>query len=198
MALLARGSYPWIAAPLAIALAATWLAWLLAEVIAFLMLFFFLIFFRDPERKPEGEGLLSPADGIVLDTPGDEKIIIFMNLHNVHVNRSPLDGEVKEVIRLKGGFRSAFKKEAEQNEKNIVKLETAEGEVEVTQIAGVLARRIDCYVKAGDMLKRGQRIGMIRFGSRVDVTLPKNYLITVKAGAKVKAGQTVLAVRTEN
>ncbi len=197
MALLARGSYPLVLASLAIALIAIWLDWFLIEILAFLLYFFFIIFFRDPERTPDGEGLLSPADGLVLGVLEDKKFVIFMNMHNVHVNRSPLDGAVKDVVYIKGGFLPAFKKESKQNERNILKLKTADGEVEVTQIAGIIARRIDCYVKAGDSIKRGQRIGMIRFGSRVDVTIPENYTIKVKAGAKVKAGQTVLAIKKE-
>lgn len=195
MALLARGTYPWVLASLVAAIIATWFSWFLIEILAFVLYFFFLFFFRDPERKPEGEGLLSPADGVVLDVPDSKKIVIFMNLHNVHVNRSPLDGEVKEVVHIKGGFVPAFKKESGQNERNILKLKTADGEIVVTQIAGLIARRIDCYVKSGDRVKRGQRIGMIRFGSRVDVTIPESFTVKVKPGSKVKAGQTVLAVK---
>ncbi|MEM2990302.1 MAG: phosphatidylserine decarboxylase [Halobacteria archaeon] len=192
MALLARGSTPWVLASIAIALIATWFSLFLVEIIAFLAFFSLLIFFRDPERYPEGEGLLSPADGVILDVASD-RIIIFLNLHNVHVNRSPLAGIVKDINYIKGRFLPAFKKESENNERNIIKLETSEGEIEVVQIAGVLARRIHCYVKTGDKLQRGERIGMISFGSRVDVTIPKNYSIIVKPGVKVKAGQTVLA-----
>lgn len=192
--MLARGSFPWVLASIAIALIATWFSLFLVEVIAFLFFFFFLIFFRDPERHPEGEGLLSPADGVILDV-ADERVTIFMNLHNVHVNRAPLDGAVKAVHYIKGSFLPAFKKGAESNERNIIKLETSDGEIEVVQIAGILARRIHCYVKAGDKLQRGQRIGMISFGSRVDVSIPRNYSITVKSGVKVKAGQTVIAIK---
>ncbi len=196
MALLARGSFPYVFASIAIALIAIWLSLFLVEIIAFIAFFFLLIFFRDPDRYPEGEGLLSPADGLILDVVND-RIIIFMNLHNVHVNRSPLDGMVRTVHYIKGSFLPAFKKRSEGNERNIIKLDTSDGEVEVVQIAGILARRIHCYVKAGDKLQRGQRIGMISFGSRVDVTIPRNYSIIVKPGVKVKAGQTVLAVKKE-
>lgn len=192
MALIARNGYPWVLASIAIALLATWYSLFLVEIIAFLFFFSLLIFYRDPERYPMGDGLLAPADGVILDVASD-RITIFMNLHDVHVNRSPLAGLVKEVNYIKGRFLPAFKRESVNNERNIIKLETSDGEIEVVQIAGIFARRIHCYVKAGDKLQRGQRIGMISFGSRVDVTIPRSYRIIVKPGAKVKAGETVLA-----
>ena len=116
-----------------------------------------------------------------------------MNLHDVHVNRAPLSGTVKSVKHVKGKFKPAFSKESDSNEKNIVVISTEYGDLEVTQIAGSFARRIICYVSEGQKVSRAQRIGMIRFGSRVDVTIPENFLITVNNKQKVRAGETTIA-----
>ncbi len=153
------------------------------------------LFFRDPERFAESESetdVLSPADGRVLRVQ-DNTLSIFMNIHNVHVNRSPVDGEVTDIHYHKGGNLPAFHKDSERNEKNRIVLSTNRGDVIVTQISGALVRRIVCYVTQNEAVKRGQRIGMIRFGSRVDVTLPQDYSYIVARGQKVKAGKTIIA-----
>ncbi len=153
------------------------------------------LFFRDPERLAESQDdtdVLSPADGRVLNIQ-DNKLSIFMNIHNVHVNRSPLDGEVTDIRYHKGGYLPAFHKDSERNERNSIVLNTERGDVIVTQISGALVRRIVCYIRQNEAVKKGQRIGMIRFGSRVDVTLPPAYSFVVTRGQKVKAGQTVIA-----
>jgi phosphatidylserine decarboxylase len=159
---------------------------------AALIILFLLIFFRDPERTPDGDGMLSPADGKVRSIDG-RAVSIFMNLHNVHVNRAPLAGNVKSIKYEKGAFSPAFLGEAGKNENNKITLATEHGGVTVTQIAGFFARRIVCYVSEGENVTRGQRIGMIRFGSRVDVTVPENFKILISTGDKVKAGKTVIA-----
>lgn len=153
----------------------------------------FVVFFRDPERTPRGDGMVSPADGVVMQA--NKKIVIFMNLYDVHVNRAPLSGLVKETEYRKGGHVPAFHKDSSRNEQNKITIETDHGDVVVTQIAGILARRIVCYVNEGDVVERGQRIGMIRFGSRVDVTIPDEFEVGVKPGDRVKAGESMIARR---
>lgn len=166
---------------------------------------FTAFFFRDPERKvPEGKGLfVSPADGkIILIKDIYEKaylksdskeISIFMSPLDVHVNRAPCDGAVSVVKYSPGKFKAAYKDDASIINENIVMvIDGKEGGVLVRQVAGFLARRAVCRVKVGDMLRRGERYGIIKFGSRLDVYLPKDTKIMVKLGDKVKAGETVI------
>jgi phosphatidylserine decarboxylase len=120
-----------------------------------------------------------------------------MNIHDVHVNRAPLSGIVTHIDYKPGGYIPAFNKDSDVNERNKVVIKTASGTLELTQIAGVLTRRIVSYISEGAQLKRGERIGMIRFGSRVDVMVPEGYVFTVKRNDAVKAGQTVIAVKKE-
>jgi phosphatidylserine decarboxylase len=168
---------------------------------------FMAFFFRDPERKiPEGEGLfVSPADGKVIlikdiyekdylksDT---KEISIFMSPLNVHVNRVPCDGNVSIIKYSPGRFKAAYKDEASIKNENIVMvLDGKEGRVLVRQVAGFLARRAVCKAKIGDVLRRGERYGIIKFGSRLDVYLPKDVKVAVNLGEKVKAGETVIAI----
>ncbi len=176
----------------------------LAAVLLLLTLFV-LSFFRNPERTPPGAGnsVVAPADGRVIvaervaDTPlGCEalKISIFMSVFNVHVNRAPLDGTVIDISYHSGSFFDARDRRAScENERNAVVLETASGvRIAFVQIAGLIARRIICYPKAGDVLQRGARYGLIRFGSRVDVYLPVDVEPLVKPGDTTIAGETVL------
>ncbi len=165
---------------------------------------FFLWFFRDPERSiPQGEGLVvSPADGkitsvetIVTPSGARTRISIFLNVFNVHVNRAPVAGVVREVRYQKGAFVNAMDAaSADRNEQNICVMEAADGyEVVFKQIAGLLARRIVFRQKVGDQLQRGQRVGLIKFGSRTDIILPADADVRVALGAIVKGGSTVLA-----
>jgi len=159
-------------------------------------LLFLFLFFRDPERSPEStncDDMLSPADGRILRIEHN-KLSIFMNVHNVHVNRAPLEGEIKDIEYKKGSKFPAFSKNSDRNERNDITITTDAGDVTVTQIAGTLVRRIVCYIKKSENIQRGQRIGMIRFGSRVDVSLPHGYAFIVTKGQKVKAGKTVIAM----
>ncbi|MEA2054903.1 MAG: phosphatidylserine decarboxylase [Candidatus Thermoplasmatota archaeon] len=150
---------------------------------------FFIFFFRDPYRKIE-DGIVSPADGIVMEN--GEKVSIFMNLWNVHVNRMPISGKILEVDHTAGRHSPAFREKGE-NERLSIKIETEIGIVEVIQIAGMIARRIVPYVKKGDVAEKGEKIGIVRFGSKVEVYMPgnANINITVKKGDKIKAGQTI-------
>jgi len=175
---------------------------LFISVILFLMTLLFLVFFRDPERNI-GNGIVAPADGKIReiskikdDNIGDcTKISTFMNLHNVHVNRMPFDGIIKDVVHIDGAHLPAFKKESERNERVIITANTDIGMIKIIQIAGTLARRIVPYVKSGDKLKKGDKIGLIRLGSRVDIYLSTKKIkhITIKINDRVKAGVDKIA-----
>ncbi len=175
-------------------------AWALVPL---LLAMFFLWFFRDPERAiPDAAGaVVSPGDGKVTDvsfvTVGSEKfarISIFLSVFDVHVNRSPIAGVVSEVRYQRGKFLNAMNRaSAEQNEQNIVSVE-GDGQVVVfKQISGLLARRIVFHPKVGDRLERGQRVGLIKFGSRVDVLLNAEAALQVKVGDRVRGGASILA-----
>ncbi len=167
-------------------------------IIGTFLFFFFLIFFRDPDRTPSGDeaDAVSPADGKVISI-NHRTMSIFMNIHNVHVNRAPLSGIVTQIDYKPGGYIPAFNKDSDVNERNYVVIDTSQGILELTQIAGVLTRRIVSYISEGTHIKRGERIGMIRFGSRVDVTVPEGYYFTVKLNEKVKAGLTIIAKKND-
>jgi phosphatidylserine decarboxylase len=156
---------------------------------------FLLFFMRDPERKI-GDGIVSPADGkvTIVDRQGKfKRVAVFMNPLNVHVNRVPISGEVVETDHHPGGFKPAYNKESESNERYTTVLKTGIGNVEVVQIAGIAVRRIIPYLEKGDKVKKGDRLGHIMFGSRVDTYLPKKANIVVEEGQKVKAGITTIA-----
>ena len=166
---------------------------------------FALQFFRDPVRVPpsDADAVISPADGRIVavekvrDPHLDRdalKISVFMNVFNVHSNRSPVDGEIKGRWYTPGSFVNAdFDKASTENERNALWIQTTRGDVLCVQIAGLIARRILCYVVTGDRLTRGQRYGFIRFGSRVDVYLPIDARAEVSIGQKVSGGRTILA-----
>jgi phosphatidylserine decarboxylase len=166
-----------------------------------LLALFLLWFFRDPERGiPDTAGaVVSPADGKVTDviaTGGEKRarISIFLSVFDVHVNRSPIAGVVREVRYQRGQFLNAMNPvSAEHNEQNIVTLEGSGQVVIFSQIAGLLARRIVFYPKVGDLLQRGQRVGLIKFGSRVDVLFGADARLQVKVGDRVRGGSTVIA-----
>jgi len=175
---------------------------LFISVLLLLLSFILLVFFRDPQRKT-GKDIVAVADGVIREIKGEEdsnvgkctKISTFMNIHNVHVNRMPLDGEIKDIIHYDGAHLPAFKKESEKNERVILLIKTNIGIVKIIQIAGTLARRIVPYVKSGDIVKKGEKIGLIRFGSRVDIYLPTKKIksITVKVKDRIKAGEDTIA-----
>lgn len=196
----------------ALVLLAGWLyGWgeiiLLVGIAFFLLSLFILYFFRDPERKaPEGENLiLSSADGKIIAIKPLDKVgfldgagtlvSVFMSVFNVHVNRAPVSGRVSYCDYNPGRFLPAFKEKASsENEQTELGLENDHGRIIIKQIAGVIARRIVCRVKPGDSLRAGERFGMIRFGSRVDLLLPDNVEIKAKLNQNVKAGETIIGV----
>lgn len=204
---IAKEGYPYIIIFAATTIVALLLGGKWMVIVPFVITVFMFYFFRDPERQiPEGEGLfVSPADGkIILIKDVFEKehlkadvkeISIFMSPFNVHVNRAPCDGKIKNIQHNKGKFMAAYKDEASFKNENIeMTLKTKYGDILVRQVAGYVARRAVCRANAGDSLKRGERYGIIKFSSRLDVYLPKNTEIKVKLGDRVKAGETVIGV----
>src|SRR5579863_6457943 len=198
-----RDGYFYAVPLIAVAALLGWLTSPAWAVIPCLLAFFFLWFFRDPERTiPQDPGaVVSPGDGKVTDvstvTLGDERqtrLSIFLSVFDVHVNRSPIPGVIRDVRYQHGQFLNAMNTvSAEKNEQNIVTVEGDGHKVVFKQIAGLLARRIVFYPKVGDRLERGQRVGLIKFGSRVDVLLDPSARVNVKIGDRVKGGATVLA-----
>ena len=203
-----RDGYIYGLSLLAVAAAIVWLTgvWTLG-LVAVLLAAFFLWFFRDPDRAiPTGPGLIvSPGDGLVAETvristpAGDrQRISIFLSVFDVHVNRSPIAGVLSEVRYQKGQYLNAMNPaSATSNEQNIVTVRGDGVEVTFKQIAGLLARRIVFNYKLGDRVERGQRVGLIKFGSRVDVVVPAEAELQVKPGQRVRGGASVLAVLRE-
>ena len=208
--LIAREGWPFIAATGLAAVAVWWLAGAWWTPVFWVMLIFMIQFFRDPRRTaPLGQNLvISPADGrIVAVGPAKDpylqrdaqKMSVFMNVFNVHSNRSPVDGSVLECWYSPGRFvNAALAKASENNERNALWIRSDLGvDITCVQIAGLIARRILCYARSGDHLRRGQRFGFIRFGSRVDVFLPLGARPCVSVGDRVYGGQSVLAELTD-
>ncbi|SFU41144.1 phosphatidylserine decarboxylase [Nitrosomonas eutropha] len=204
--IIAREGWPFIAGAFAIALLVQFFAGWLWALPLWLIALFILQFFRDPPRViPALAGaVLAPADGriVAVDKVQDPylsrealKISVFMNVFNVHSNRSPVDGEIRDQWYFPGKFLNAsLPKASLENERNALWIRTKEGrDVTCVQIAGLIAKRIVCHVHPGGHLARGQRFGFIRFGSRVDVYLPLGTKVNVGIGDKVQATQTVLA-----
>lgn len=204
--IIAREGWPFLAGAFVLALLATYFSGPVTTTLGWIVFAFVLQFFRDPARRvPCGDNLvLVPADGrvIVVEKAEDPwlkrealKISVFMNVFNVHSNRSPLDGKVEKIQYFPGKFVNAdLDKASTENERNAVVLKTNDGQtVTFVQVAGLIARRILCYIKVGDVLTRGQRYGFIRFGSRVDVYLPLTATVKVAIGDKVSATTTILA-----
>jgi phosphatidylserine decarboxylase len=170
-----------------------------AALLLFAVAAFICYFFRNPERNiPQGENLIvSPADGKVVrieqSPDGEQTISIFMNIFNVHVNRSPVSGELKELEYKRGKFKVAYDEEASRvNEQNIITIAGRDMKVVVRQVAGLIARRVICWKKPGNSLQRGELIGLIRFGSRVDVSVPGRVKVLVKVGDQVRGGSSIL------
>jgi phosphatidylserine decarboxylase len=176
--------------------------WISLTMIPFLLAVFFLVFFRDPEREiPAGPGLIvSPGDGKVEEAEWIEttagarfRVSIFLSVFDVHVNRVPISGKVTLMEYREGQFLNAMSPEsAILNEQTLIVIEDGENSVSFKQIAGLLARRIICELKTGDIVQRGQRMGMIKFGSRVDVLMPAETNPRVKVGDRVKGGSSIL------
>jgi phosphatidylserine decarboxylase len=203
---IAKEGYPFILFAAAFAVVAWMFGWTSVAVILGILALGFLGFFRDPERcPPEGEGLIvAPADGKVVSITkakqgplmknADSRVSIFLSPLDVHINRSPIAGEVIDIKHTPGKFVAAYKDEAsERNEQNSLKLiDDRRREVEVVQVAGVLARRIICRARKNELLSRGARFGLIMFGSRTDLYLPANSRVEVAEGQRVKGGETII------
>jgi len=198
-----RDGYYYAAGCLVAALALAWLTNAAWAILPVALAAFFLWFFRDPERAiPQDPGaVVSPADGKVTDvgpvTVGNRswmRVSVFLNVFDVHVNRSPISGVIREVRYQRGKYLNAMDAvSAEQNEQNIVTVEGEGQQIVFKQIAGLLARRIVFNPKIGDHLQRGQRVGLIKFGSRTDLLLEPSARVQVKVGDRVKGGASVVA-----
>lgn len=204
--IIAKEGWPFLGIAVVISLLLTYFGEWLWATPAWLISLFILQFFRDPPRQLPNNpnAIVAPADGVVIsvETTQDPylkreavKISVFMNVFNVHSNRSPVDGIIKEAWYHPGQFfNAALDKASSDNERNALWIQTPDGkEVTCVQVAGLVARRILCYVKPGDSLTRGQRYGFIRFGSRVDLYLPPSVQIKASIGDKVYATESVLA-----
>jgi len=189
---------PLVAGALAVAMAWSWLG--AALVLLGLFVFYF---FRDPDRAEPADpaAVVSPADGRVLEiveegldgNPG-RRLSVFLSIWDVHVNRAPLAGRIGKIEYRPGRFHAAMRARASaENEQNVIHLDTEHGRIVFKQIAGWIARRVVCWKAEGDSVTRGERVGMIRFGSRVDLWLPSDAEIAVERGEHVRAGSSVLA-----
>ena len=187
------------------------LDWIIAGFILLGITLFVLFFFRDPERSsPEGSGIVvSPSDGKVIVIKDIyeadylkqdvKQISIFLSVFNVHVNRAPIGGRIETVKYNPGKFHiAALDKASLENEQTAMVIAEGKTKILVKQIAGILARRIICYVKPGDEIKRGERYGLICFGSRVDIFVPKDSEIKVKLGDRVKGAKDIIAVLAQS
>ncbi len=198
---LARGASPWLlptvaAAAISLTRARRSGRWAAVAVPTTALAAGMLWFFRDPEREIAQGRVISPADGVVQSImpwkDGRTRVAIFMSPLNVHVNRAPMAGTVTSVEHIPGGFVPAFNKESENNERVVWHFDTEIGDVEMVQIAGAVARRIVPYLAQGAKVEQGERIGLIRLGSRVDVYLPHGIEPAVEVGQVTKAGVTRL------
>jgi phosphatidylserine decarboxylase len=192
---LARGAWPLLLAPLVLALAGGAFLHPLVAAPFVLAAAFVFWFFRDPERRtPDLPGALwSPADGRIIRA-GPRGVSVFMNVFDVHVCRSPMAGRVERVDHTRGRFLAAFKDAAAvENERVTIVIADGERTVSLALIAGLVARRIVCTLVRGQELRPGERIGLIRFGSRVDIALPEGGAVDVRVGDRVVAGETLVA-----
>jgi phosphatidylserine decarboxylase len=200
---IAKGCFGWVISPILLTLLFLLLGIYINRLFfiifsfTFIVTIFFLIFFRDPDREI-GEDIIAPADGKIRDIKVNEKhcfVSIFMDVNNVHVNRMPLDGSIIEMNHFPGKHFRAWKKESDLNERVVIDIESKIGKIRVIQIAGLIARRIYPYIKKGDILKKGDKIGIIRLSSRVDIYLPakKTDVSFLNIDDKVYAGTSTIA-----
>ncbi len=187
---------------LILAILAGYFAWTVAAIVLGILALYVAWFFRNPQRAipSEAGAIVSPADGKVVAVrqleDGSQAMSIFLNIFNVHVNRSPIEGVVQTAEYTPGKFLPADRPEASTvNERNKLIIVDGTFRLEVTQVAGLIARRIVCWSKPGDQLERGQRFGLIRFGSRVDLRFPKDCEIVVEVGQKLAGGSDIIARR---
>jgi phosphatidylserine decarboxylase len=198
-----KDGYKFAAAPLLLGIVALGFHWEWLGAVLLLLGTFVLFFFRDPERTPpsDPDAIVSAADGHVLEVVEESRgpnpgyrISVFLSIFDVHVNRAPVTGRIEAIEYRKGRFHAAMRARAsEENEQNAFHVSTEHGEVVFKQIAGWIARRIVCWKAVGDSVTRGERVGMIRFGSRMDVWLPEHVDILVSPGQHVSGGTSILA-----
>jgi phosphatidylserine decarboxylase len=198
-----KDGYKFAAAPLLLGAIALMVHWIWLGGVLVLLGLFVLYFFRDPERTPpaDPETIVSPADGRVMEVVEESlggnpglRISVFLSIFDVHVNRSPVAGRITAIEYRTGKFHAAMRGRASaENEQNVFHVSSEHGEVVFKQIAGWVARRIVCWKSVGDTVIRGERVGMIRFGSRMDIWLPDRVEILVRPGQHVAAGASVLA-----
>jgi len=174
------------------------LHWTAAGVFLLVLVAFVAFFFRNPDRAipTDPKAIVSPADGRVvrIERIGNAtKMSIFLSIFNVHVNRSPIAGRIDAVEYTRGKFKAAFDHSAStENERNVIMVSQGDLRIVFTQIAGLVARRIVCWKKAGDSVEKGELIGLIRFGSRVDILFPSSTEVTVEKGNRVRGGSTII------
>ncbi len=198
-----KDGYKFALPPLAAGLIFMALGWKWAAAVLILLGAFVLYFFRDPERAipSDPDAVVSPADGRVveivdemLDSKPGRRVSIFLSVWDVHVNRAPVAGEIRRIEYRPGRFYAALRSRASaENEQNVIRLATPRGEMVFKQIAGWIARRVLCWKGEGERVTLGERVGMIRFGSRVDVWLPADAELLVRRGQKVAGGSSILA-----
>lgn len=195
----------WLALLFAVVIFAVFhvVAMLIAAILLFLIASFVTYFFRDPKRVPPSgdEFIVSPADGKVVaveeysDADGGKTALvsIFMSVFNVHVNRVPVSGKIVSAVHIPGKFLKAFERAAvTENERTEIVIQSPRGAVKFCQVAGIIARRIVCYLRGGESVSCGDRFGLIRFGSRVDLFLDKSVIINVKVGDHVRGGESII------
>ncbi len=195
---------PFIAVPSLLSIILFYFSKIAFGIIFLLLALFMAYFFRDPRREIiyKENQVFSPADGKIIEMgekedeifPGEKlfKISIFMSPLNVHINRAPMNGKVERIIYRPGAFKPAYKKDSNRNEQNIILIGTKNGQVMMKQIAGILARRIVCKIRENQELKAGEKIGLIIFGSRVELFFKKRFSLLVREGDKVSGGKTVI------
>ena len=194
-----RDGIPFVLVPIVIAAVLSLLGWWPVALVFIAIAVFMRYFFRYPHREVSTEpGLIvSAADGRVTrieDTPDRKVVSVFLSPLDVHINRSPIAGKIKQITYIKGKKMPATSDEASLiNERNSIVIEGEDITVTCTQIAGILARRIVCWTREGDNLERGQRFGLIKFGSRTDLVMPGNVEIAVRIGDRVRGGETIIA-----
>jgi len=177
---------------------AFWLQWTYAGVFLLVLVGFVAFFFRNPGRQipADPKTIVSPADGRVVkvERVGNvTKMSIFLSIFDVHLNRSPIGGRIEAIEYRRGKFRAAFYDAAStENERNLIMVTDGDLKIVFTQIAGVIARRIVCWKRVGDTVKKGELVGLIRFGSRVDILFPAMTEVVVEKGARVHAGATII------
>lgn len=203
--LVAREGWIFLFPMILLAVASALLGWhIIITAILAILAFYVAWFFRNPYRQisEDPAAIISPADGKVVGVQrledGRHLITIFLNIFNVHVNRCPIGGKIEQVQYHKGLFLAAYKEEASsENERNHVTIRDEDFKIEVIQIAGLIARRIICWVKEADEVRKGERFGLIRFGSRMDLILPAECEILTRIGQKVAGGSDILARRAD-